>query len=521
VLSLIACSEPEPAAQMQEPTTLPVIEVPALTIRSPRRGAFVGDDEQLAIEGSVKRGSARIQSLVVNGQTVSIASEGGEFSGSIPLSPGVNVIGARVEATDGGRAVDGRAVMAGDTWDVHASLSKTMKIQLGPELLDDDKRDHDDMAALAEAIMADPSMAEAFVGTELPTDYYTITVTGASFGDSSVDVTPGSGALTVAVSIENVQTDFDIAGAGAFSWLSTTGSGGADVAELTMELELSADDGVVTATPTSTEVSLDGFWVTVDWFPDSLEDDLAGWIQSTVEEQVASTVQEQVAELIGEYLSAFETEVEFSGLQLHVALASLRVAEAGVYLTMDAWTRGEIAISLPADAGSLRTDDDGPAFPLTEDQPFAVAADDDFLNQLLFNMWASGATTGITFGGLELTALAGEIPAPIGPVSETVIDLGLPTTLGEPTWEGMDFDLSIGEMGMTITREDGEVIQASINLRTGANLEMAGDEAGFSLDDRPAYMTIEVGMEQSPGGLDPGDVAALFRLTMPTMLGTV
>jgi len=207
---------------------------------------------------------------------------------------------------------------------------------------------------------------------------------------------------------------------------------------------------------------------------------------------------------------------------MHVALASLRCAEDGLRLTLDAWVDGRTAIELPRDAGSLRTDGDGPSFPLTTTEPFAAAADDDLLHQLLFAFWASGSTGAIEFGGLELQALAGEIPPPLGPVASARIDVNLPVTTGDPTYADMDLDLSIGEMRMKITREDGEVIDASVNLRTGATVAVDDDgEVGITLDERPAYMTLEVGMEASPRGLDPGDMAALMRLSVPPMLGAI
>ncbi len=519
-LTLVACSA-TPAAEESVAPALRAIDNPLMVIRTPEHGSFTGEKDQVSVTGTLTKGSAPLTTLNINGQTVAIQAGGGDFDAKIPMNPGVNVIGLRVDAGDGGRAVDGRAVYAGPVWDAGEHLTDAMKLQLGPDVLDDDEPDLDDLAALAETLLSDPAMEEAFVGMVLPADYYSLTITDASLGPADVDILAAAGVLSLTLTISDVWVAFDVAGAGAFSWLSTTGTAAAD-AEISLDLKLSADDGIVTATPQDVDVTLTNFAVTVDWFPDSLEDDLSGWTQSGVEDAVAEQVSTMVGDLIGQYLSSFSVAADFAGMTLNIALNSLRVATDGLRLSMDAWIDGALVIDVPAGAGSLRTDGDGPSFPLDTTAPFAVAIDDDFVHQLLFNVWAAGTTAGIEFGALELQALAGEIPAPIGPVDTVEIDVKLPVTTGPATYDDQQLDVAIGELRMKVTREDGEVIDASVNLRTGAVVEMSSEgELKFVLDARPAKMDLDVGMETSPTGLDPGDVAALVRLTVPPLLNTL
>lgn len=518
---LLACSDDPEAAADPSPELAP-IDVPGLAVTSPERGAFTGSGDSVEVSGKVTQGSAPFTQLTVNGQTIDISAKGGPFDGKVPVVPGVNVIGTRVDASDGGRAVDGRAVMAGDTWDPAEPLADTVKIQLGPEALDDDRPDVDDLAAVAEAVMADPTLLRSFVGYAMPTEYYTLTLTDAAMGNASVDIESGNGELAVTVEVSDLWVAFDVEGVDWYDWLATTGEAGASTATLSLVLELEANGGEVSATPVSTSVRLSGFWLTVDWFPDSLEDDLADWTQATLEETLADTITEQIESLVGEYLSAFAADFSFSGFDMHLALASLRCADDGLRLTLDAWVDFRTQIDLPRGAGSLRTDGDGPSFPLTTTEPFAAAADDDLVHQLLFAFWASGSTSGIEFDGLTLQALAGEIPPPLGPVEVARVDVNLPVTIGKPTYDDMDIDLSIGELRLQISREDGQEIDASVNLRTGATVGIDDDgEVGIELDPRPAYMTIEVGMERTPKGLDPGDMAALVRLSVPPLLGSI
>ena len=521
VLWFAACQGDDWDAAPGPSPSLEPTAVPVLTVATPARGAFVGDRERIEVSGEVTPGTGAITTLVVNGNAIDMGPGGGAFSKDIAVGPGIAILGTRVETADGERAVDGRAVMVGEVHEPGERLSESVKIQLGAELLDDDDDDLDDLATVAETMFADPAIARSFVGTEYVTEYYTLVITGVSFGGVEVDLVPSSGTLDVTLTIRDVWIDFDAIGN---SWYipDTHGSCWADAAVIDISLDLSIEDGVVTAVPTSTVVTLQNFGMTLAWFPDSYEDELADYARDYLEDELAVQVADMIPPLVEEYLGAFSVDTTFSGMRLQMALSSLRVASDGLRLTMDAWVSGPAEIDLPDGAGSLATDEEGPGFPLSDTAPFAMAADDDFLNQLLFQMWAGGSLGGITFGAVEMTALAGAVPAPLGPVATVAVDVGLPPVFGEASWEGMQFDLSLGELRMAVTREDGVLTDASINVRTGGTLAITdAGELAFTLDNRPAYMLLEIGMEAWPEALDPGDMAALVRLSVPPLFGTL
>ena len=519
-LVLAACAPKEDAA-----TTVPVAPEttpPGLSVEEPARASFVGEVDDIVLAGTARPKSGRLTTLTVNGVEMEVSAEGGTWSGEVPAVPGVNILGSRVETADGERAVDGRAVMAGPVHPPGARLSHSVRMQIGPEALDDDRADIDDLAAIAEALLAEPGAADALVGRSFTTEDYVLTVTDASFGGTDVDLLARSGRLDAGLDVHDVWIAFHVTGVGWYDWLETDGTAWADVAEVALSLSAAANDGRVTTSVSESDVNLVGYGLTVEWFPDGLEDDLADWTREDLEIQMADATSAQVQELLGGYLEAFNLESEVSGLRLHFALDTLEIATDGLRLGFDAWTEGDIGLDLPSGAGSLETAGDGPDFPLTTTAPFAIAADDDFLNQLLFNLWASGAMSDITFGGAELTLLVGNVPPPLGPVAETRIHVDLPPTIGPASEKDQQVDLALGEMRMIITREDGVVIDASVNVRTGATLGIDDASAlGFSLDDRPSAMVLEVGMVAWPEALDPGDVAALMRLSVPPMLGTL
>ncbi len=226
---------------------------------------------------------------------------------------------------------------------------------------------------------------------------------------------------------------------------------------------------------------------------------------------------------LSETLDAFAVEYEAAdGVDLGLELADIETDRNGLYLTFDAWVEGR-GMSLPSGARSLATAGSGPDFPLSS-RPFAVALDDDLMNQVFFAFWASGAVHDMTYGELELAVLVGEpLPPPLGPVETLIIDLGLPPTIGpsEPDSE-RPFQLGVGELTMDITRDDGVRTLASLNFAADADLSM--DASGglvIDLDDRPAYVPVEAGVMAYPEALDPGDLASLFRLMTPTLVGSL
>jgi len=525
--ALAACSSPEPTGEdvhrgvegAGEETGL---EVPVLTVSSPARGAFVGTDP-VTVEGHVSEGSAPISSVTV-GDMSAIVEADGAFSATLNPSPGLHIVNLRATAEDAGRAVDGRAFIAGPVHDPGDTIEGGVQLQLSPELLDDDDPDVDDVATLAEMLLEDPSITSSFEGVPLETDDFIITPTSLEFGGADVDLTVGDDRLYATVALQDLWLDFGAEGnTWYYSWVSTTGSAWADAVYLDIELAVSGSDGEVRLTPVETVAVFDGFGITVDGFPDSLEGWLADWVQDTLEEEISITAEELVGDLIGEYLDAFAVDFEvFDGVQLGMALAGATADDAGLVLELDATVASSTTgVSMPDGAGSVATTGRGPTLPVQTDAPFVVAADDDVVNQLFFALWQAGALEGIEFSGLELGGLAGaEIPAPLGPVEMVSVSLGLPPVISPGTVEDFPATFSMGELRMVFDREDGVRFDFSVNAAAGMEVSFEDDgELGLVLDNRPSAMEVAVGVEDCPDVLDPGDLAALLRLMVPPLFG--
>jgi hypothetical protein len=488
--------------------------LPVLAVDAPPRAAFLGAGP-VEVAGRGVAGDAPLTRLTVNGVEQPLGADG-SFAAAQPLGPGLHIFGVRLEDAAGERAVDGRAVIVGEVREPGVSIPGAAWVQLGPALLDDDAPDRDDVAGIAEAVLADPALAGALVGVPLPTSMAVITPTAASWGAVAVDLVPGDGVLAAELSLAGLQVDVDVDDIIGYEWLSTTATAWADAVELSLVLQPA---GGARVEVTEVEAAVDGFAVAVDWFPDFLEDDLAIWLEDSVQQAIVDEAGPRVAALLSDFLAGFAVDTTFeTGISLSAEVAEVALAPEGLRFSVDVAFSGPVGIALPVGAGSLRTPGPAPAFPAGA--PFTVLADDDTVNQLLFAFWASGAMSGLRFDEAGLIALAGaNLPPPLGPVQALSLDLGLPPVLSPPTVAGQDADLSLGELRIGFLRTDGAETDVSASVRTGGTVGFdAAGALALSLDQRPAQMVLEVGVVQSPPGLDPGDIAALVRLLVPPLL---
>ena len=512
LLSLLSCTRDD---GIQEPPA-PIIRLPRIEVQSPARGVFVDAGQQVTLAGKITPGSAPVERLLLNGEEIEL---GVDLRFSVPLepTPGVNVVGLRVEDQGGERAVEGLSFhYAGDN-EPGEVIPDAVRMVIGPELLDDDDPDLDDVAAIVEVLVEDPELTAGIVGTTIEESSYDIVVTGFSFDSADIDIDPQEGELPLLATLDDVVLDFDVNGKGAYSWLSTSGQGTCSEVLVYVTLE---PTGGVDIEVTDADATMHDFALEIDWVPGFIESWIEGWAQETIEEELESTVLEMADGVLGEYLSSFSTSLPLtSSSEVTLTLSSLDVSPDGLLLTLDGLAQGW-GTTLPNNAGSLRSTAAAPDWPIDRSYPFAVAIDDDLVDQVLFAFWATGALR-IEFGAVEVAVLSGgePLPPPLGPVAGVVLDIGLPPVI-RPGDDEHGMKLQLGEFVMDIAREDGVAVTASINVVAGGDLEQQDGALAVVLDDRPAYIDVDVGMLATPEGLDPGDLASLFRLMTPTLLGS-
>jgi len=265
---------------------------------------------------------------------------------------------------------------------------------------------------------------------------------------------------------------------------------------------------------------------TDDWLPWGfgwLEPIIIGAVQDQVEAAIGDQAEALIEGLVADYINNFVLDTElFTGVNLNASIAYLGVAEDGLRLEMDAGFQGDFVKDVPSGVGSAQGAGYAPSWPISTAKPFAAAVSGDLVNQLVFAIWGTGYFDGIELDGVLIQGLSGgAMPAPIGPVETLRVNIGLPPSIHPVSLDEMTASLAMGEWQMEFTREDGEVIDFRINLEAGLDVYVENSKVKLKIDDRPAKIDLGVATIQGPEYLDKGDLSALGRLMIPTLLGSV
>jgi len=501
----------------------PKVVQPVLTVQEPARGAWVGQPDSVLVVGNVRQGTGGVQQVEVDGELAERTEEA--FFHSLAPTPGINLVGVRVETEDSGRAVDGRAFFAGPTHPPDALLRRAARLHLGWEFLDDNDPDLDDVAALAEMLFEDPTFLDLL---DEPYEALGLVVQlqGGTIRGATVDLTPGDGALFIDLELQGVELNFVTSGLAE-----ATGTMRADAAWIVLDLELAVQGGAAQAVVSDIQVELSGFSIESDFAREILADPavaeaVGDYLEGEIEEQASA----MVAELIAGLLDGFAFEVDFgetSPIRLALHLATLEVGPRGITLDLDVGTHALApGAHVPGDGstGSLATPSPPlPSLASLAEQPVAMVLDDDVVNQLLYAVWESGMLTGVELLAADMEELgAVDLPDIFEPLAYVGLDGRLPMVVTpEPVAavDGYLYTLSLGELIVKIGAGERE-FEVSVNLAGGVKLAFGDDElVRLQMDPRPAFLDVHAGVLSVPGSLDPGSLAALVRTMLPPILG--
>lgn len=517
VLLMAACSKDDP--NTSDTGLGGVDQLPTLDISSPERASFLPKGE-VRVQGSAQASNTALKQLLINGIDVQVESTG-EFSQVLPVSIGLNHIGAHLEDLVGRVSKDGRAFYWGDALYPGEDTKEGLRMRLGPELLDDDDPDVDDAATLIEIAVTDEALADELVGITLSTENYEFILTDLEIAKAITDIDLHNGFLSLAVELKDFTIQFDINDIFGIDRADTDGSAWAKTVHVSLDLALSVNNGQVKSTANQAQTSMVGFGLTIDNFPDSLEDNLAGWVKDYIQEAAEEALQEQVGDLMAKFIEGLSADITIGGIDVLTSLNQVEIQESGIRITADLAIEGEDLSELPKNAGSPKTPSDPPAWADLPNQPLAIAVDDDLLNQFFFSYWSTGAMGGFEFSGTELALLAGSpIEEPLGPVSSASLTFNLPPMFRKSSQPEKTGEMGFGELRLAISREDGLVQDFSINAWVGTTATLSDSgKISFTLEDRPEFIPMEIGVLKSDPTLDPLVSSELIYTMMPSLFG--
>ena len=506
-------SAPEEVVVRQE---IEAVEHPVIEIVVPQRGEFIVDNG-IDIQGVFQSGSAPISGLTLNREEISLGED--SFSSAVQGRPGVNILNFRLEAEDRGRAVDSVGVYHGPYQNKEELVASGVRLQLTQELLDDGEPDIDDLASIAEEVVNNLDITALLGDGPIAVDEYQLTLNEVTHGGVDLSIDCGD-TLLVTAELSDVYIDayIDI-------WSGFDGTITVEDVFLELELQFYVEDGEVVVYVVDRTVEFASI-ESDDWLPWGF-----GWLEpiiiNSVQEQVETALGEQVESLVEglvtDYINSFALDLELlAGVNLRAQVANIGVADDGLRMEMDAGFQGDFIKEIPAGVGSAKFASVAPYWPLTTTRPFAAGISGDLLNQLVFAIWGTGYFDGIEIDGVLIQGISGGvIPEPIGPVEKLDINIGLPPSLHSTELENMTAALAMGEWQMNFTREDGEVIDFRINLEAGIDVYSENGKIKLDVDDRPAKISLGVATLQGPESLDKGDLSALGRLMIPSLLGSI
>lgn len=520
LLLLIGCSQNIKIDEVTQETgsvEFQSIENPLLNIETPERGSFISDGE-FTLSGSFSNGSGAVQSLSLN--TVPIEfNDGGAFEVPVAVVPGIQQINLRAEAGDGGRAVRSRAVYAGELHSESDWIDSAVRLQINQELLDDGDDDLDDLASIAELIVADLDLSSSLLGMTFEVSIFDITPTSVSYGDPEIAIFAGDPLHTV-LEVPDIEVWFNVS---TYLGINVDGVLTADNIRLLLDIGIDSTGNTIQTTVENAESDIVNAEIDIEYIPGFAEDLVIDLVVGQIEDELETVAVDLITETAAQYLESFALETELlSGVFIESSLDAVQTVNDGLRLILDARFFGDSVVSVPQGAGSLATAGAGPGWPIG-DSPLAVAIDDDLLNQLMFVVWQVGTLDNIQLDAILLEGLSGApLPPPLGPADVVDISVGLPPVLRPARVENTDASIQLGEWQLMFTREDGEVIDMRIALDAGLSLSIDEENSvDLNVDSRPAELLLGVDTLTHPAALDSGDLSALGRLLVPSLLGTV
>jgi hypothetical protein len=456
---------------------------PRVEITSPARGAVSGDIKELLVTGTVTDDAGAIESVTVNGMRAVVAADG-TWTTLLAITPGTSLVRAVAVDAQGNEGSATRAIVAGPMVGIDQRVAGAIRTTLSARALD--ATAHDIAAFIEEGglmnvVANDNPVVKIGEG---PCFYARATVTNVQVASADVKLTPTTGAVRVATTLENVRVDLRL------QWAAPCTAQGRD-AVLTAErvtvqgpLTIGVVDRKLDVQFDKPNVQVTGFAVTVEDVPEEILstlklDGVIGPLLGLVTERLAVPM---MAHSLRD-LDARTTLADAGGILVDVAMHPARVEltpEGGtIALDLSARARGDHGnvVYLPSPVPTIDTR-----------SGFETAVSDNALNQLLTSLWSTNA--------FDFEAkLDAHTDEHLGKYYDTVqLELAAPPHIDA---NGSPLQLTVGDWIATFSRRGTVVAKVAIHARS-ALYAAEGDDGRMRLAVSTPTATIDVLEEGEP-----------------------
>jgi hypothetical protein len=420
-----------------------------LSITSPAPAAW------LPVGSTPVAGTAdNITTVSANGATM--ARTGQQFSGTVDLKRGVNLVEVIATEADGDTLMIRHGVLAGDFASPDDAVTDAAVARLN----------HSGLGALADfgAGFVDPAditktLADAgpvFSESLISGTWAEAVLSRVDFGTPQITLNPTPGALEITVALPDVDVDTDIYG--EIVWIDFTQDLNitTELATITAALSIDTVDGRIVADVLDPTVALEGFAYDLSLLPSFIEGYVfIDTIRAAIEEELTTQMAETIPEVLDETLStldfSFSTELMDQTISAAAAFAHADIDRDGIEIGVD------MDVSIPSSGtavynGYLAAEGDLPQ-PSTEDE-VAILLSDDLLNRLAFEVWRGGLmdmTLSTTDGSLDAAMIA-MLRTDVATVE---ISADLPPVIAQS--DAGILQLQIAELGVTLLTPGGEL----------------------------------------------------------------
>jgi hypothetical protein len=432
-----------------------------IDIESPERGTL-SDATQMVVTGRVTSSAGTIDAVTVNGGPATLS--GDRFEVTLPLTEGITLIETVARDSAGNEAIDARGVLAGTLVDQATPVTDGVVANVSSQAMTGLTTMVSDLANSTDFnSLFDPNVPVVDTGdgcNDAKVFVENIQLSGVEVGAGNA-----AGAIEADISVR----DLVVTGRVNFEALCVGGSASFTMTANSYDVEGAIipgiDAGDITVGINITRSDFANFNIDVDNVPGFIESLFEGQVRTRVADTLRDTITSMIPPVVNSFLGDFLAEsisVDLLGqtIELDITPAEMNWTAQGGTIALDttatvAGVEGARYLSSPrprpSDADLASTG-------------LRVALADDVLNQLLANIWASGALedTMLPVPGDALSAVFG---ADVGMAALTLI---LPPVANFDTTTGTA-RLTVGDLMLEAVGTSGEplasfVISADIDL---------------------------------------------------------
>lgn len=458
---------------------------PYVEILAPERGTIFDSEAspEVTVRGRVEEDGPWLE-VEINGEPTPLGPNG-QFSYTLrPKRAGLHIIRYRARDVAGNNVTGSRAFLFGALREPFAGCSRALRVHLPAELLDDNAQDVDDLARIAELLMAGMVVPERTVDLGCDGEVLLKSVT---WKPGAFDVLPGGGKLKLRMVLRDLlvtatgEACVCVMDARAACY-ETGGYMSTDEVEVEVDLAVGRDD------PTALEVQdarivmtpltirLEAMWGGLDWAVELFEDDIRAGIAAGLRDAVASRLQANLADLLSGLVPKIGLDIPApldERLEMDLRLSSVVSMARGLTVELDATVlKGATRASAPSALFTVQACGLPPPMP---EGMVGLAFSLDLLNDALFTMFHRGALSDVSFQmsdgrpiqvGASLPPVV--MPAPErGQVRLSVGDLrvSVGSLLGSMDlyasvmiYASLSYDASADEIVLTFLEDDLEIV---------------------------------------------------------------